>query len=62
VEDEETEIDPPEYIYEDSKDELLHKLNELRETNFLSDTAIRAQGREFPAHKYVICCKSLIQG
>ena len=35
----------PEIIYEDFKDELLHKLNELRETNILCDTTARAQAR-----------------
>ena len=33
-----------EIISEDFKDELLHKLNELRETNILCDTTVRAQG------------------
>ena len=44
----------PEIIYEDFKDELLHKLNELRETNILCDTTVRAQGQDFPAHKCVL--------
>ena len=43
-----------EMIYEDFKDELFHKLNELRETNTLCDTTIRAQGQDFAAHKCVL--------
>lgn len=48
----------PELIYADFKDELLHKLNELRERNILCDTTIRAQGRDFPAHKCVLSAAS----
>ena len=48
----------PEIIYEDFKDELLHKLNELRETNILCDTTIRAQGQDFAAHKCVLSAAS----
>ena len=48
----------PEIIYEDFKDELLHRLNELRETNVLCDTTIRAQGQNFPAHKCVLSAAS----
>ncbi|XP_078375891.1 kelch-like protein 12 [Oculina patagonica] len=44
--------------FEDFKDELLHKLNELRETNILCDTTIRAQGQDFPAHKCVLSAAS----
>ena len=40
------------------KDELLQKLNELRETNILCDTIIRAQGQDFPAHKCVLSAAS----
>ena len=47
-----------EIIYEDFKDELLHKLNELRETNLLCDTTVRAQGQDFPAHKCVLSAAS----
>jgi len=47
-----------EFIYEGFKDELLHKLNELRETNILCDTTIRAQGQDFPAHKCVLSAAS----
>ena len=50
--------DEPENIYENFKDELLHKLNELRETNILCDTTIRAQGQDFPAHKCVLSAAS----
>ena len=46
------------FIYEDFKDELLHKLDELRETNILCDTTIRAQGQDFPAHKCVLSAAS----
>ena len=42
----------------DFKDELLQKLNELRETNILCDTIIRAQGQDFPAHKCVLSAAS----
>ena len=45
-------------IYEDFKDELLHKLNKLRETNVLCDTTIRAQGQDFAAHKCVLSAAS----
>jgi len=55
---EEVELDSPEIIYEDFKDELLHKLNELRETNVLCDTTIRAQGLDFSAHKCVLSAAS----
>ena len=48
----------PEFIHEDFKDELLHKLNELRETNILCDTTIRAQEQEFPVHKCVLSAAS----
>ena len=48
----------PEIIYVDFKDELLHKLNEFRETNILCDTTIRAQGQDFPAHKCVLSAAS----
>ena len=47
-----------EIIYDDFKDELLHKLNELRETNTLCDTTIRAQGQDFAAHKCVLSAAS----
>ncbi|XP_022796840.1 kelch-like protein 3 [Stylophora pistillata] len=43
---------------ENFKDELLHKLNELRETNILCDAIIRAQGEDFPAHKCVLSAAS----
>ena len=46
------ELDSPEIVYEDFKDDLGHKLNELRETNILCDTTIRAQGQDFPAGRY----------
>ena len=45
-------------VFEDFKDELLHKLNELRETNTLCDTTIRTQGQDFPAHKCVLSAAS----
>ena len=47
-----------EIISEDFKDELLHKLNELRETNILCDTTVRAQGQDFHAHKCVLSAAS----
>ena len=52
------ELDSPEIVYEDFKDDLGHKLNELRETNILCDTTIRAQGQDFPAHKCVLSAAS----
>ena len=45
-------------VFEDFKDDLLHKLNELRETKVLCDTTIRAQGQDFPAHKCVLSAAS----
>ena len=45
-------------IDDDFKEELLHKLNELRETNILCDTTIRAQGQDFPAHRCVLSAAS----
>jgi len=36
-------------ICEDFKDELLDKLNELRETNILCDATIRTEGQDFAA-------------
>ena len=52
------EVQKEETIYEDFKDELLHKLNELRETNILCDATIRAQGQDFTAHKCVLSAAS----
>ena len=52
------DLDSPEIIHEDFKDELLHKLDELRETNILCDTTIRAEGQDFPAHKCVLSAVS----
>ena len=43
---------------QDFKDELLHKLNKLRETNILCDATIRAQEQDFPAHKCVLSAAS----
>ena len=43
---------------EDYKDELLHQLNELRETSILCDTTIRAEGQDFAAHKCVLSAAS----
>ena len=40
------------------KNELFDKLNELRETNVLCDTTIRAEGRDFAAHKCVLSAAS----
>ena len=45
-------------ISEDFKDELLDKLNELRETNVLCDTTIRAEGQDFATHKCVLSAAS----
>ena len=43
---------------EDFKNELFDKLNELRETNVLCDTTIRAEGQDFAAHKCVLSAAS----
>ena len=48
----------PEIMYDDFREELLHKLNELRESNSLCDTTIRAQGQDFPAHRCVLSAAS----
>ena len=45
-------------VFKDFKDELLHGLNELRVTNILCDTTIRAQEQDFPAHKCVLSAAS----
>ena len=47
-----------EMTHEDFKGELLRKLNELRETNILCDTTIRAEGQDFAAHKCVLSAAS----
>ena len=51
-------VQKEETIYEDFKDELLHNLNELRETNILCDTTIRAEGQDFTAHRCVLSAAS----
>ena len=48
----------PEIKYDDFREELLHKLNELRESNSLCDATIRAQGQDFPAHRCVLSAAS----
>ena len=48
----------PEIMFDDFREELLHKLNELRESNSLCDTTIRAQGQDFPAHRCVLSAAS----
>ena len=45
-------------IREDFKDELLDKLNELRETKVLCDTTIPTEGQDFAAHKCVLSAAS----
>ena len=40
------------------RDELLDKLNELRETSVLCDTTVRAEGQDFVAHKCVLSAAS----
>ena len=50
--------EPEEETHKDFKDELLQKLNEFRETNFLCDTIIRAQGQDLPGHKCVLSAAS----
>ena len=47
-------------IFENFKDELTYKLNELRETNSLCDMMIRAQGQDFPAHRCVLMACSQV--
>ena len=41
-------------ICDDYKDELLHQLNELRETNILCGTTIRAAGQDFAVRKCLL--------
>ena len=45
-------------INEKYKDELLHKLDELRKANFKCDTTIRAEGEDFAAHSVVLSAAS----
>ena len=45
-------------IDEKFKDELLHKLDDLRKSNFLCDTTIRAEGQDFSAHRLVLSAAS----
>ena len=40
------------------KDELLHKLNELRKVNFKCDTTVRVERQDFPAHSHVLSAAS----
>ncbi|XP_022790348.1 kelch-like protein 2 [Stylophora pistillata] len=47
-----------EIVCEGFREELLYKLNELRESNTLCDTTIRAQGQDFPAHRCVLSAAS----
>ena len=49
----------PKIVNDDFREELLHELNELRESNSLCDTTIRAQGKDFPAHRCVLSAASL---
>ena len=46
------------HTFGDFREELLHKLNELRESNSLCDTTIRAGGKDFPAHRCVLSAAS----
>jgi len=45
-------------IDEKFKDEMFHKLNELRTSNFLCDTTVRAEGQDFAAHRNVLSAAS----
>jgi len=40
------------------KDQLLHKLDELRKANNLCDITLRAEGQDFPAHRCVLSAAS----
>ena len=40
------------------KDQLLHKLHELRKANSLCDITLRAEGQDFPAHRCVLSAAS----
>ena len=40
------------------KEDLLHKLNELRESNTLCDVTLRAEGQDFAAHRCVLSAAS----
>lgn len=41
------------------KDEVFRSLNDLRNSKLLCDTTIRAEGKEFPAHRCVLSAGSL---
>ena len=43
------------------KEQILHKLNELRKENFLCDTTVRVEGQDFPAHKNVLSATSEVR-
>ena len=43
---------------EEFKNQLLHKLDELRKTNNLCDVNLRAEGQDFPAHRCVLSAAS----
>ena len=45
-------------IDEKFKDELLHKLDDLRKSNFLCDTTVRAEGQNFAVHSCVLSASS----
>jgi len=45
-------------IDEKFKEELLHKLDELRKANFRCDTTIRAEGQDFASHSVVLSAAS----
>ena len=55
---EEREEQQTKVIDEKFKDELLHKLDDLRKSNFLCDTTIRAEGQDFSAHRHVLSAAS----
>ena len=40
------------------KDELLHRLNKLRKSNFRCDTTVRAEGQDFAVHSNVLSAAS----
>ncbi|XP_022796331.1 kelch-like protein 12 [Stylophora pistillata] len=58
VKDQAEEDEKPKIMYENFREELFFNLNELRESNTLCDTTIRAQGQDFPAHRCVLSAAS----
>lgn len=45
-------------VDQDFKEELIHKLDELRKSNLVCDATVRAEGQDFPAHRCVLSAGS----